>query len=116
MEIKPLAMNDQMRMMRGVDSILPKKSAEIGQPIPGQGGGAQGAVSFMDYLEQQVKETNQLGLDSDRRIAATINGEDVNPHETVIALQQADISFRLMLTVKERLIQAYDQLMRTPLG
>ncbi len=110
MEIKGLSMTDELRMIRGVESIYPKKGAGLPE------GDGPGKVSFAEFLEQQVSEVNRLGLESDYKIQQAVTDGDVNPHETMIAVQKADISFRLMMSVKEKLIQAYQQLIRTPIG
>lgn len=98
-----------IRPMEGIEGITPKINEIKHQPGEGQ-------KSFVDFLSEQIGETNQLGLEADRRVNQAIRGEEVNPHATMIALQEADTSFKLMLSVKEKLIQTYEQLMRTQVG
>ncbi len=107
MEIKPLAFTDQLRMLRGSEPILPKAiEPKDGAEKP----------SFFDVLKDQVENVNKLGLDAEKTIDRAIRGEEVNPHATTIAIQKADISFRLLMTVKERLVQTYQELIRTQIG
>jgi flagellar hook-basal body complex protein FliE len=109
MEIKGSSMLDQeLRMLRGVEPIK-TKSTEVVK-------GAQDGTPFMDFLVKQFDETNRLGLEADRRIEMAAVGEDQNPHDTVIAVQKADISFNLLLNVKDKLEQAYQTLVRTSIG
>jgi len=41
-----------------------------------------------------------------------IAGESKNLHETMIAMEKADISFRLMMGVRNKIIEAYQEIMR----
>lgn len=111
MDIKGIPFSDQMRMIRGVESIAPKSI----EPTPGQVEEG-GKASFMDLLVQQMDSANKAGLEADNLIKRAAAGDEVNPHETVIAVQKADISFNLMLSIKDRLEQAYQTLIRTQMG
>jgi len=108
MDIEGLNLAEELRMLKGVKPIDHSFSEpKISEPSK---------QSFMDFLSKNLEEVNEMGLDVDRRIQETVEGRDPNPHETMIAIQKADVSFRLMLTVKEQLESAYQQLMRTTLG
>jgi flagellar hook-basal body complex protein FliE len=102
MEIKGLSLSQQLEMLKGVSSPqTPEKTSK---------------VSFGDFLEKKFDELNQIGLDVDKKIQATAEGKSENPHETIIAIQKADVTFKLMLSVKDQLEQAYQQIMRTSIG
>lgn len=111
MEIKGIPFSEQLKMIRGVDSIAPKSIESV--PGEDQGGGR---TTFMDLLVQQMDNANQAGMEADNLIKKAAAGDEVNPHETVIAVQKADISFNLMLSIKDRLEQAYQTLIRTQMG
>lgn len=96
---------DQLKMLRGVEPMTPQ-----GATTPPT------KTSFMEYLQQNFTELNQTGLDVEKKIQDSVEGKTANPHETMIAIQKADVSFRLMLTVKDQLEQAYQQIMRTTIG
>lgn len=110
MEIKSLGLAEQLRMMRGVDTITPIAPRSTS---PAESGAKP---SFGDFLKQQFQEANSLGLESDRAIERSLAGQETNPHNTIIALQKADISFKLMLNVSQRLIQAYQEVVRMQIG
>ena len=76
----------------------------------------KGAPSFGDFLTQSISDTNKVALEADRMMERSVAGEDENPQATMLALQKADISFKLLLTVKEKLLNAYQTVMRTPIG
>ena len=97
--------------MKGIDRIIEQQGPkEIQKPTEGKGEG------FGEFLMRSLEDVNEAGLHADRKIQGTLAGTEPNPHSTLIALQQADISFRLMMAVKDRVVQAYTQVMQTPLG
>jgi len=104
-EIKPISFVDELRMVRGVEGL---KSPELSHE--------KKSASFGDFLEKKFDELNQAGLEVDQKIQNSIEGKSENPHETIIAIQKADVQFRLMLSMKEQLEQAYQQIMRTSIG
>ena len=105
MEIKPISMSDQLRMVKGVEGIKEQDSSSTGQ-----------SRAFTEFLKESLAETNRLGLEADQGIQDVISGKDVESHSVLIALQKADVSFKLLMSVKERLVQAYQQVIRTPIG
>jgi flagellar hook-basal body complex protein FliE len=97
---------DELKMLRGIEPMT---------PTPKAGGVSKGA-SFGDFLEQQLSEVNQLGLDVEKKMQEAIEGKSSNPHDVQIAIQKADVAFKLMLSVKDQLEQAYQNVMRTSIG
>ncbi len=115
MEIKGMSLTDQMQMMKGLQPIVAPTKPNSGE-TPTQAPEESQGVSFADYLQAKVEEVNQLGVDADKKIESAMRGEEENPHATMIALQKADISFNLLMSVKDRIIEAYQQVIRTPIG
>lgn len=114
MEIKGMSMLDQLRTIRGVESITPKAEGMGG--VGGGNGGAPGnKISFGDFLSQQFEESNRLGIEAEKAIQRSVTGEEQNPHAAMIAVQKADISLTLLMSLKERIERAYTELIRTPI-
>lgn len=70
--------------------------------------------SFSKILKNSIEEINQLQSEADRSIEHLVAGNTKNLHETMIALEKADISFRLMMEVRNKIIEAYHEIMRMP--
>ncbi len=68
--------------------------------------------SFGGMLKGAIGEVNQLQNKADASIEQLIAGESKNLHETMIAMEKADISFRLMMEVRNKIIEAYQEVMR----
>ncbi|HOW99067.1 MAG TPA: flagellar hook-basal body complex protein FliE [Deltaproteobacteria bacterium] len=68
------------------------------------------AVSFLDTLTDAVGAANSQAVEANRSALALARGENGNIHETMIAMQKADIDIRLLVAVTNKLIDAYNQL------
>ena len=70
------------------------------------------AGGFSDALFKAVAEVNNLHQNADKAILNVQGGGTDNLHEAMIALEKADVSFRTMMTVRNKLIEAYQEIMR----
>ncbi len=58
----------------------------------------------------KVGEVNAMQNDADSLVHELLTGGDVNQAEVLTAVQKADLSFRMMLQVRNKLIEAYREL------
>jgi len=88
--------------------------AGVAAPRPGQKPAA-GAAGFGELLNQSIAAVNtQLGQ-ADVLAQGLASGQHANIHETMIAAEQAGISFRLMTRVQQKVLDAYQEIMRMQL-
>lgn len=79
----------------------------------GQAGKAkEGDGSFASVLKKSLGEVNAMQQKADAAITALATGEKVSLHETMIAMEQADVSFRLMMQVRNKIVEAYQEILR----
>lgn len=74
--------------------------------------GAKGAPSFGEVLSKSLHEVDQLQKKADAAIEALVSGEKASLHETMVALEKAEISFRLMMQVRNKIVEAYQEVLR----
>lgn len=87
--------------------------AGLGGPEGAAKPGAAGKTGgFADVLQQSIGEVNQMQKKADAAITALATGEKVSLHETMIAMEQADVSFRLMMQVRNKIVEAYQEILR----
>jgi flagellar hook-basal body complex protein FliE len=67
-------------------------------------------ASFNDLLKGALQDLNQSQLAADAATKGFLSGEVTDVHKVMIALQKADINLRFALQVKNKLIQAYQQI------
>lgn len=95
--------------LNGIESGL-----GIGKAFPATGGAAaakpvEGAGKFFSEL---VSKVNDLQTQSDQAIQGLASGENKNLHEVMISMEKASISFQFMSQVRNKAIEAYQEVMR----
>ena len=67
--------------------------------------------SFAEILYNSIKELDNVHADADIKMTRLILGESMDLHDVILAAEKADISLRLMLQVRNRLLEAYQEVM-----
>ncbi|WP_291490513.1 flagellar hook-basal body complex protein FliE [Desulfurella sp.] len=67
--------------------------------------------SFAELLAKSLNEVNNLQITADNAIKEIATGKMDNIQDAVMAIEKADISMRLLLEVKNKAVQAYNQIM-----
>jgi len=75
------------------------------------GAAAPGETTFGDALGRALAGADGLQLEADRQSTAVAVGGG-NLHETALALEKADIGMRILTKVRNRLVDAYQEIMR----
>jgi len=85
-------------------------------PNPASGakgaGGIEGGPSFRKTLKNALAKVNELQLNSDNAIEKFATGESDNLHELMIAIEEAKIALQFTIEVRNRIIEAYQELIR----
>ena len=68
--------------------------------------------SFIDFLSDSVNRVNNLQKDAHLAIEQLTSGKTKNIHETMLAVEQAEIAFKVMNQVRSKVIDAYREVMR----
>ena len=74
-----------------------------------------GTGEFGKVLFESINKVNDLQLDADRQIEALAKGEQKDIHRTMISMEKASISLELMMQVRNKIIEAYDEVRRMPI-
>lgn len=95
-------------------SVGPVRSLGAVDPrqVYGQNAAAQPRASFPDQLAAAVQEVNRVQLARDEKITAMVSGEVTDVHEVMIAAEEAQLTFELLLEVRNKLLEAYQEVMR----
>ncbi len=62
---------------------------------------------FTDALENAIAEVEKLQGQADARVAQILEGNGTDVHSAMIAVEKADLSFQLMMQVRNKIVQAY---------
>ncbi len=75
--------------------------------------GKEEGGKFAEILKDAIDEVSKVEQKADEEIKKVVTGEEKNIHKTLIAVEKADLSFQLMMEIKNKLMDAYQELMRT---
>lgn len=70
------------------------------------------ARSFTDMLVESMSKVNSLQTDANSAIEKLATGKTKNIHETMLAVEKADIAFKTMNQIRSKVIDAYKEVMR----
>ncbi|MBZ5597368.1 MAG: flagellar hook-basal body complex protein FliE [Acidobacteriia bacterium] len=87
--------------------ILP---AEIETPLASQPAGEEG--EFLDTLRGAMDQVEQLQGSAQSKVAALLDGSGMDVHSAMIAVEKADLSFQLMMQVRNKIVAAYQEISR----
>jgi len=102
-------MNDMP--IRG-DLMPPISDTLISDALGESGKVGENKGSFGDLLKNKIEEISKLQSDADSAIAKVELSDSGSIHEAMIALEKASISFKTMLKVRNKLLEAYQEVMR----
>jgi flagellar hook-basal body complex protein FliE len=81
-------------------------------PTPGAAGAADGA-SFGDSLSDLLGSVDKSAGEANDAVAKMLNGTG-DANEAVVAMQKSDLMLQLTVQVRNKLVQAYQDVMRMP--
>ena len=91
--------------------IAPLRSlppVEIAAPSPPRDGG----TGFGDLLTQSIARVEQVRGEAADAVGRLLSGEGGELHTAALAAQRAELSFELFLQVRNKAVQAYQEIMR----
>ena len=68
------------------------------------------AVSFSQMLRQGVEAANNKVIEADRLVTAFALDDTIPAHQVTFALEEARLSLELMVQVRNRLVEGYQQI------
>lgn len=68
--------------------------------------------TFGEFLQASISQVNNLQVEANTAMEKLASGESQNLHETLLAVEKADIAFRTMNQVRTKVIDAYREIMR----
>jgi flagellar hook-basal body complex protein FliE len=95
----------ELTIQEHLKSLLPSPF-ENKQQAEGQG------QTFVDTLKGAIGDVDRLHKEADRAVQELAAGKDKDIHNTMIALEKAEVSFHLMMQVRNKIISAYETIMR----
>lgn len=118
--IRPLAVYEPQALVtprlqpEGTNGIAPAELKELSPMVSPQpelrGTAAPG--SFSNILGKLVEEVNTKQVQANASVQGLMAGQNVPLHQAMIAMEEASVSFQLMVEVRNRVLESYQELMR----
>jgi flagellar hook-basal body complex protein FliE len=70
-------------------------------------------TSFGELLQQSINQVSRLQHEADASINDLAAGKQTDIHQTMIAVEKAEVSFELLMQIRNKVIAAYESIMRT---
>jgi flagellar hook-basal body complex protein FliE len=99
---------NEVTFTRGLESLNDKSPAKAAKTES-----TQNQETFGKMLARSLDDVNQLKLKADEAIENLAAGKQRDIHATMIALEKADVAFQLLMQVRNKIISAYETVMRT---
>ena len=77
-----------------------KVQLEVSKPASGQS-------EFFHTLEGAMDKVEELGAGAEQQVASVLQGNGQDLHAAMIAVEKADLSFQMMMQVRNKIVQAY---------
>lgn len=94
-------------------SFIPSATAQaIESKLPGAAASGTAAPNFGDWLSREIAQVNGKIQSADKQVQDLALGKAGNLHDVMIALEESKLSFQLMVQVRTRLLEAYQDILR----
>jgi len=92
----------------GYEAISQQMWASVGQAPPSD-------PTFSQTLRQSIQRVDQAQRQADKAVVDLVTGRQQNLHQTMIAMEQADLAFQTMMQIRNKLVVAYEEIFRMQL-
>lgn len=96
--------------MNGINPIDPVPIRDLAEPAGSKALSESG--DFLGALKEAIAKVNEIQVEAGRAVTQVMTGQSQNVHEMMIALQKADVSFQLMMQIRNKLVAAYEDIQR----
>ena len=81
-------------------------------PAPGSKKAEDPGATFSAILGDAIQEVNDLQSEAGQEAQRVMTGDITDIHSAMIAVQKADVSFQMMMQVRNKIVSAYQEIMK----
>lgn len=94
-----------------IDQLFPAQASIVGKTQNAQPASVSG-TSFSNSLSEALQKANETIVQSENMSEKIATGEIKNIHDVTIAAQKAQIALQLTTQVRDKVVEAYQEIMR----
>jgi flagellar hook-basal body complex protein FliE len=76
---------------------------------PATANGPSETSSFKDFLLKSIDDVNSMQQQADQAVETLMTGGDADPAAVLTAVQKADLAFRMMMQMRNKVMQVYQE-------
>ncbi len=84
----------------------------IGQNNAGSGTSTSTSTNFSEILNEAISSVTSTESTANNQSLSMLTGDNVNIHNVVLAAEKADIALQLTLQIRNKVLDAYNEMMR----
>ncbi|PKM80892.1 MAG: flagellar hook-basal body complex protein FliE [Firmicutes bacterium HGW-Firmicutes-14] len=93
--------------------MSPLEILQTGQKLTEQPGtGKEQKTGFADLLKGAINEVNALQNESQEAKVQLVTGEAEDLHQVMIAAEKANLAFQMTVQIRNKVVEAYQEIMR----
>jgi flagellar hook-basal body complex protein FliE len=73
------------------------------------GAAAEAGSSFKDFLIKSIEDVNSAQQQANQAVEGLMTGGDADPAAVLTAVEKADLAFRMMLQMRNKVMQVYQE-------
>ncbi len=77
-------------------------------------GGASDNADFLQTLDGMLNQVGNMQTDAQQQVTELLQSDGQDVHSAMIAVEKADLSFQLMMQVRNKIVQAYQTISQIP--
>lgn len=82
------------------------------EAVAGQSAVTKSSNAFGDMLKNMVSDTNQAQAAGDKAVESLQAGSAQHLHEVMISVEEAEISLKMLVQMRNKALAAYEEIMR----
>ncbi len=94
-----------------IEAVGPQSAAPK-EGYPFTMGVEKGEKTFSDTMKEQILKVNNVQEQADQSIVDLTTAKNTDLHQTMIAVEKAEVTFQMMMQVRNKLISAYEEISR----
>ena len=112
--LNPIELRTHLNAIGGIGQIAPRPEVPTLGPVAGaaQDSPEVEGPGFAQMLTDSIEKVNTQMTSADKKAEDLITGRSQDLQGTLVAMQKADISFRMLMEVRTKMMRAYEEIMR----
>ena len=100
-------------MSLNISGISPLSQIPTDVAAPAAGGA--GASSFKDIFSSAIGEVENSRSTASQSVEQFLSGDGGDLHTTILATQRAELEFQMFMQVRNKVVSAYQEIMKMPM-